>query len=296
VSGCDHDARSAADEHDAPSDEGDSGQDDDGSDELSSHEDEHDDEHDPIAASSLRTDPIDELPGGALTLTLVATALTALAQHLAFRPESSATRTALAPLAAIYAVGAVVAVARARARREAWLLRPRAGDLSVGAVVAFLLYGLGLSVALLACSSDSPRHAWILRVYLALGDPQSDAHHLVGLAAATVGLLEELTWRGLVTPALERRFALHPSLGARAPRLLAAVAGTSCFALAHLPTSVALADPIAGPNPLLVAAAFGCGLVWSYLRVRSVRLVPVLLSHALFTWLVVEFPLFALAR
>ena len=39
--------------------------------------------------------------------------------------------------------------------------------------------------------------------------------------------------------------------------------------------------------------SFGCGLGWAYLRMRVDRLAPVLLSHALFTWAVVEFPLWS---
>ena len=44
-------------------------------------------------------------------------------------------------------------------------------------------------------------------------------------------------------------------------------------------------------NPLLVVGAFGCGLVWSFLRFRTGRLVVAVLSHAIFSWAIVEFPL-----
>jgi membrane protease YdiL (CAAX protease family) len=52
-----------------------------------------------------------------------------------------------------------------------------------------------------------------------------------------------------------------------------------------------MSDPIGGPNPLLPAAAFGCSIVWCYLRYRTDRLAPSVLSHAIFSWAVVEFPL-----
>ncbi len=285
------------------------------------HNDEHDDEHDDDAnddldapesdlevrdgssiedgAASTRTDPADRFPGSALGIALATTALVAVAQHFAFRPESVLGNTTLAPLALVYVPLAVLAIARLAARRETWLLRPRGGDLSLGAVVAVVVYGLGWVVEQLVCSPDSPRHGWILRVYLALGDPRSDARHLVALAAATIGLMEELVWRGLVTPTLERRFLRGVGAlgeGALRAKLLAGVGGSVLFAAAHLPTAFALADPLAGPNPLLVAAALGSGLVWSYLRARVERLAPVLLSHAIFTWMALEFPLFALGR
>ena len=46
-----------------------------------------------------------------------------------------------------------------------------------------------------------------------------------------------------------------------------------------------------GPNPLLVVAAFGCGIVWSFLRYRTGRLAPAVISHAIFSWAIVEFPI-----
>ena len=175
------------------------------------------------------------------------------------------------------------AVLRLRDRGELRLLRPRSGDLTFGALVAFLLYGLAFVVHALFTSPGEPREGWIIRVYLLLGNPLSDGRHLVALAVAAIGLLEELTWRGLVTPALEPRFG----------PLRAAALSTGLWSLAHLPTVFLLADPVAGPNPLLVMGTVGCGFAWSYLRWRMERLTPVLLSHGLFTWAIVEFPLWS---
>jgi membrane protease YdiL (CAAX protease family) len=41
----------------------------------------------------------------------------------------------------------------------------------------------------------------------------------------------------------------------------------------------------------VVLAAFGCGMVWSLLVIRTGRLTPALLAHALFSWSIIEFPL-----
>jgi membrane protease YdiL (CAAX protease family) len=248
-------------------------------------DDDNDEPSEDEPAPSQLPEPLDRVLGGAFTAAGSIVIAVGFALYLAFSPTTEAIgaggAAALAPLAIVYAALAALAYARIRRRGETWLLRPRAGDLTLGALVAFLLYGLAVAVHSLATPPGSPRFAWVLRVYLALGDPRSDARHLVALAAGVVGLLEELTWRGLVTPALERR------VGALRGGLLGAV----LFAIAHVPTAFALGDPIAGPNPLVAGAALGCGLVWSYLRWRVDRLAPALISHALFTWLVVELPL-----
>jgi membrane protease YdiL (CAAX protease family) len=58
------------------------------------------------------------------------------------------------------------------------------------------------------------------------------------------------------------------------------------YAIAHVPTLWALKDINAGPNPVLVMAALGCGLVWGYMARRFERLVPGMISHVLFDWTV----------
>lgn len=85
--------------------------------------------------------------------------------------------------------------------------------------------------------------------------------HLAALALVPVVVGEELVWRGAVQGALERRVGREP----------AAALSAAFYALAHAPIG----------SPLLVLAAFGCGLVWSALRAASGSLVPSLVSHAL---------------
>jgi len=154
-------------------------------------------------------------------------------------------------------------------------LRPRWGDLSIGAVTAMvLLFGSWAGRALLAPISE-PRHGWLLRVYLQVGDADHIQRSIgLTLAVITIPILEELVWRGLVLSELEARF------GTRRAWPLAAL----LYALAHVPTVITLADPVAGPNPLLVLAALACGIVWSFSAVILKRLPPVIFSHMAFTY------------
>jgi len=92
-----------------------------------------------------------------------------------------------------------------------------------------------------------------------------------------MAVAEELVWRGLVVSLLEER------IGSRRAWIWAAV----LYGVAHLPTAWALRDPAAGPNPLLVLAAIGCGLVWGGMARRFDRLLPSMFSHALFDWTVI---------
>lgn len=230
----------------------------------------------------------DEAPGSPFdaghwpwSIAAVATLLVGLATWVGFDPAQQGSPTLLVVFGAAYLMLGAVSVVRLRARDELSLLRPRSGDLSIGALVAFLLYGMAYAFHALVTAPGHTGEGWIVRVYLMLGDPFSDSRHLVAITVAVIGALEELTWRGLVFPALESRMGT----------LRAALLSVVLFAAAHLPTLHRLADPVAGLNPLLVVAALGCGGAWTYLRWRVDRLVPVLISHSLFTWAIVEFPL-----
>ena len=217
---------------------------------------------------------------GGWLVALGVTMLVALAFAIGLRRERADSMLAFALLGTVYTGLSVIAVLRLRARRETRLLRPRAGDVTIGAFVAAILYGLALA-SHLAITSKPPAVGWVFQIYLLFGDPLSNVHLLVSAALGVIGALEELTWRGLVLPVLEERMGTSR----------ASVTTAILYASAHLPTMFLLADPVAGRNPLLVIAALGCGLVWSYLRFRTERLVPVLLAHGLFTWAIVEFPL-----
>lgn len=199
----------------------------------------------------------------------------------AFRPDGLLGIDPFIGVAASYLVLTVITLAYLRARVELTMLRPKSGDVSIGAVVAGLLFLFAYVGAILITPHGSEREAWLMRVYVLFGDPFADSRHVVGVLAAAIGMMEEITWRGLVYGQLERR------LGG----LRAVLATSFLFGIAHLPTLFLFGDPVAGPNPLLVVAALGCGFVWGYLRFRLDRLFPVIISHGLFTWAIIEFPL-----
>jgi hypothetical protein len=77
------------------------------------------------------------------------------------------------------------------------------------------------------------------------------------------------------------------------PPRRAALISSLLYAAAHLPTLFLLRPPGGSLNPLVMLAALGCGLVWSFLVLRTGRLTPAILAHALFSWSVIEFPLWA---
>jgi membrane protease YdiL (CAAX protease family) len=212
---------------------------------------------------------------------LVVTGATAGVFQYALAPDRQETRALFYGLFAIYAVFGGLAVLRLHREGDISLVKPRSGDLTFGALVAFVLFGMTFAFHSLFTAPGTERHQWIVRIYLLLGNPFSDGRHLVAGAAALIGLLEELSWRGLVTPLLEERFGI----------VRGNVATTLLYAVAHVPAVFALGGGLAGPNPLLPLAALGCGAAWAYLRWRMERLPPVLLSHAVFTWMVVEYPL-----
>lgn len=205
----------------------------------------------------------------------------AIAVGWAFRPENGGSPLLFAGLVVVYGVGATLCVRRIRAAGAMHLLRPHAGDFSIGAVVAVVLYAGAMGAHMLLAAGSSPRVAWIIRVYLQRGDPRVDVGWLLGAAVAIVAAAEELTWRGLVMRALED--AIGP--------LRALVVTAVLFTVAHLPTAWLLRDPDAGLNPLVLAAGFGSSLVFGWLVLRTRRLVPAVFAHALFSWAIVEFPL-----
>jgi membrane protease YdiL (CAAX protease family) len=89
-----------------------------------------------------------------------------------------------------------------------------------------------------------------------------------------MALLEEVVWRAYVSDALRERF------GTRRALPIASV----LYAAAHLPTLFTLRDPIAGLNPLVILAALGCGIVWTFLRLYTARFGAIVVSHAVFTF------------
>lgn len=205
-----------------------------------------------------------------------------------FRLEHASTPTVLWSLAIPYAI--LAGLGLLRMWREGELsakLRPRSGDLALGALIAMVLYLGAMLGRYVLTPSGSPREQWLMRLYLQLGDAEVFQRQIVpvSLAIATIAILEEIAWRGLGYGIAEKKWGPR-----RAFPLLIVLYG-----VAQLPTLFVLAAPGVGYNPLLLFAALGCGIVWTFLVATTGRLPVAMASHALFTWLVtVQFPLWKL--
>ena len=223
-----------------------------------------------------------------MLIAAAAVLLVAAAMGLAMRLASAGTALVLLVPAVPYVV--LTCLALLRMKRQGTLsdtLRPRSGDLTFGALVAVMLFFGALAGRMFLATHGSVREAWIVRIYLQVGDPEILQRHMLvlSLAVGAVAILEEVSWRGFVYPVLEERFGTRRAWPATAV----------LYAAAHIPTMFVLSDPFAGPNPLIVLAALGCGLVWGLLVARMGRLPVAIVSHALFTWAVVlQFPLWRL--
>jgi membrane protease YdiL (CAAX protease family) len=193
----------------------------------------------------------------------------------AFQPSVAGTPEFLLRFAAPHAL--LVLLAIVELTRDGVLLdrlKPRWGDLSMGALAALLLLMASWATRATIAPPGTERQAWLLFLYVQLGDPEQIQRSIV-LSALLLGiaLAEEIIWRGLVLHRLSER------LGARRGWLVAVL----LYSLASLPTAFTLRTP-AGLNPLLVLATLGCGIVWTFLAVRVGRLVPGIFSHMAFTY------------
>ncbi|HEX9622438.1 MAG TPA: CPBP family glutamic-type intramembrane protease [Polyangiaceae bacterium] len=211
-----------------------------------------------------------------MSLVVVAWVGTTAAIGFAFRSELAGTTAFWSVLSVAYALlGSLVAWRLWRSDRLLALLRLRAGDLTWGVLVAGVLLVSSFAARAVVAPPGTPEHAWLLGLYLQIGDPdvlqRSVSYTLVLLA---LPLLEELVWRGGVLDELNR------SLGERRGWLFAAL----LYATAHLPSAYTMRAADAGLNPLLVLAALGCGLCWSFMARMFDRLPPVMVSHAVFTY------------
>ena len=219
---------------------------------------------------------------------LVATLVAACGIGLASRSAVAGTPTLFLLVGAPYAVLGGIALTRMLRRGElADRLAPRQGDVSFGAIVALLLYAGALVGRGALAPAASARESGVMAVYLQIGEPALVQQRMATIVPALVliAALEELTFRELVFRALDAR------LGTRAAFPLTAV----LYAAAHLPTVWLLRSPFAGPNPVVVLAALGAGLVWGVIVGRTGRLPAAILSHALFSVAtVVWFPLWRL--
>jgi hypothetical protein len=210
------------------------------------------------------------------------TAASTVAIFQAFRPDRGGSLTMLAIMAALYAVGGGLTCLWLSRRGELKRrVAPNRGDVTFGALIAAGMYILAVGGHVLLTARGSPKEAWLIRVYLQIGDPRTTANFLVGPIILAIAAAEELTWRGLVFGALEE---VH---GKR----VALIATTLLYGACHLPTLYLQRDPIIGYNPLIVLAALGGGLVWGAIAARFERVALGIFAHALFSWAIVEFPI-----
>jgi membrane protease YdiL (CAAX protease family) len=221
-------------------------------------------------------------------IVLIAVVLNAAAAGAAMRVSAAGTWMVFLAPAVPYLVLSIAAVVQMQ--RDGTLaakLRPRSGDLSFGAIIALMLFFGSMAARMVLAPHGSVREAWIMRIYLQIGDPESLQSRilLVSAVVIVVSALEEVAWRGFIYGLIEDK------LGSRRAWPITAV----LYALASLPTVFLLGDSFAGPNPLIFLAALGCGLVWGLVVARTGRLPVAIISHALFSWCVaVQFPLWRL--
>ena len=137
--------------------------------------------------------------------------------------------------------------------------RPRLAIISLGGLMVAVTYLLYPVLARLApfIATDT------VRLYSAFRPPSLV---IASVALTPVILGEELVWRGVVQTVLVRRFRAWGGV------TLAAVA----YALAHAPLG----------SPVLVIVALLCGLFWGALRATTSSLVPTLVAHLVWDFLV----------
>jgi membrane protease YdiL (CAAX protease family) len=248
-----------------------------------------DDEPEPLQTPGAEAEPASATPKpapespalvNALALGMTLTAAGVLAY--AFDPARAGQTSMLVALGAFYAALTAAALYRLHRRGELGRrFRPARGDITLAAVTAGVLYGAVRIGAMVLAPAGSPHELWLARIYLQIGEAGAPERRLLGVAVFTVAALEEIAWRGL----------LMRSIQDSAGPLRACVITTLLYAVAHLPTLSLLRMPGAGYNPLVVLAALACGLVWSLMVLRTGRVTPALLAHALFSWSIIEFPL-----
>ncbi len=211
-----------------------------------------------------------------MKLTLLTVALITAAMAFAFRLDVAGSPWFWVALGVPYLGLAALAV------RKLWdegalvdVLSPRWGDFSMGFATAAILLAASWGARAVLAPAGSTRLAWLFRVYAQIGDTDTLQRSVLYTGALFVIVVcEELVWRSMVLDELTRRF------GTRRAWPLAAL----CYGVTALPTLFTLRDPLAGLNPLLVTAALGCGIVWSFLASVKGRLLPVVIAHGVFTY------------
>jgi uncharacterized protein len=208
--------------------------------------------------------------------TLLTMVVTTAAMAFAFRLELAGSPWFWAALAVPYLALAALALHTLwHDGRFVEVLSPRWGDFSLGFLTAAVLLLASFGARAVLAPAGSTRLAWLFRIYAQIGDPDVVQRSIVYTCLLLlIVVCEELVWRSMVLDELTERF------GTRRGWPIAAL----CYGVTALPTLFTLRDPLAGLNPLLVTAALGCGIVWSFLASIKGRLLPVVIAHGVFTY------------
>lgn len=176
---------------------------------------------------------------------------------------------------AVAAAGLGVESAR-RGRLRLWLA-PRPGDFTLGAFLGGLLV-VGVWFCRNTLLTELPMgNAWLFSVYVQLGDARAFEAVLPSIGLAVAALSYELVVHGYV----------QETLGEHHGPRLAYWATVGLSALLWLPSTVALAEPAGGKNPLFLAAAVFSALLLGALRRLTGRLTPSVVARTVFLYFTV---------
>jgi membrane protease YdiL (CAAX protease family) len=203
-----------------------------------------------------------------------------IVNYLAFSTRYGAQTTFYYLLLITYGVLTIAALGRMyRDGTLIDLFRWRGGDVTLGVLSGSALVGAMYAGSRFLTPVGSANHIWLARIYLHLGSVPTERKGVVILAVMVIALafFEEIVWRGLVQQSLEETF------GVKRGWLMC----SGLYALAYSPTLFQLRLPGGSVNPMLMFAALLGGTVWGFLAGRKQRLPPAMLSHAVFSYILI---------
>jgi len=220
----------------------------------------------------------------AWAIALAVTAIAAAALTYSFQIAQAGKVIIVITLGGTYGVLAAATCWWLWRRGELKILTPSRGDITIGALLAAVLYALSIVGRMVICGRGSPREWWLVRLYTQIGEPKLTATIWVGTSVLCMAILAEIVWRGLVMQVL---IEAHGTVRGW-------LASSVLCALAHVGTMFVLGHATTGfpaLNPLVLLGAGLCGLIWGLVATRFERLGPSMFSHAVYAWLLVQFPL-----
>ncbi len=212
--------------------------------------------------------------GPALLVAVITLLVNAKIGHADWR-TAPARIAASAALSALLGVIAIVLLWKSGRLRDR--LTPKWGDLSIGVVGAFALIITTWAGRTILSPRGVPRQAWLAQVYWFLGDTgELEEKFWVPWLVVLAPMLDEIIWRGW----------LQDQLTFSVGRVRGWLLTTLLYGLQAAPTIVALRDPVAGPNPLLLVMALVAGLLFGFLTHVTNRTAPAMIAHAAFTFFI----------